>query len=418
MASTKRVADVLRSGPATLTSCQTVSQLREQKPDVGAVLLGGNYLGPHHSLQDPDKLDCTVDAKHVCKASFVSSARRESRCSNSVLLAHNATAADLKREFYRLQSRQVAAAMTASGAFGVSEQECVHAIECKDPDGRVIADNEILPRASATACADVGCHSHFFLDVKPSSMKKHGVETRLPGVSSEAVKNFIRAPRDIGAWPYQPEAAYPEAFATVHAELMNRLRSSTRSVPAVLSPAPLQELSDFFQSQQQRCGPDDPGSNLPLIFERSLRDLIGDIQERRADALNLELPRMMAGHMSELKPFVAELVRQQKKGEWSNYQNVTEYFDSEGEALSIDDIVEKLQDKQKDLKLHEDIHLEADNTANMSQRAKRENKDECGEFNELYSALHSTFERTLDKRTALTTESYRCMATCEESLVV
>ena len=45
MASTKRVADVLRSGPATLTSCQTVSQLREQKPDVGAVLLGGNYLG-------------------------------------------------------------------------------------------------------------------------------------------------------------------------------------------------------------------------------------------------------------------------------------------------------------------------------------------------------------------------------------
>ena len=107
-----------------------------------------------------------------------------------------------------------------------------------------------------------------------------------------------------------------------------------------------------------------------------------------------------------------------KRGEWSNYQNVTEYFDSEGDALSIDDIVEKLQDKQKDLKLHEDIHLEADNTANMSQRAKRENKDECGEFNELYSALHSTFERTLDKRTALTTESYRCMATCEESLVV
>ena len=423
MASTRRVVDVMLDS-ATLRQCQTVSQLREQKPGVGAVLLGGNSLGPQYSLQDPDKLDCTVDAKHVCKASFVSSLRRDARFSTSILLEHGASAADLKREFYRKHRREIAPVMTASGAAGsADEQVCVDAIECKDLDGRIIADDEILRPASVTACADHGCHSRVFLDVRPSSMNKERVQTKLR-VSSAAIDHFIRAPRDFGA-------SYPEAFATVRAELERRLRDSTRPVPAGLSTGALEELRDFFQSvgvedddedggegdddedEDEDDGADDRASNLPLVFMRFLDELVNDFDARRADALDPDVPRRMAEHISDLKHFVEKLELWQKKGTWINYQTETEF-----DHKSIDDVVEKVQGKQTDLQLHEDIHLKAENTANMTGSEKRENKDACAELSQLYYALHGTFEDSMTKRDDLSNEMNQCRIKCEESLVV
>ena len=431
MASTRRVVDVMLDS-ATLRQCQTVSQLREQKPGVGAVLLGGNSLGPQYSLQDPDKLDCTVDAKHVCRASFVSSLCPDSRFSTSILLEHGASAADLKREFYRKHRRVIAPVMTESGAAGAAdEQVCVDAIECWGSDGRIISDDEILRPAGVTACADFGRHSHVFLDVRPSSMNAQRVQMKLR-VSSAAIDHFIRAPRDLGARPSISESSYPEAFATVRAELERRLRDSTRPVPAGLSTGALEELRDFFQcvgvedddedggegdddeDEDEDDGADDRASNLPLIFKRFLDELVNDFDARRADALDPDVPRRMAEHISDLKPFVEKLELWQKKGTWINYQTVTELDDQ-----SIDDVVETVEAKQKkDLQLHEEIHLKAENTANMTGSEKRENKDACAELSHLYYALHGTFEDTMTKRDDLSNEMNQCRIKCEESLVV
>ena len=119
-------------------------------------------------------------------------------------------------------------------------------------------------------------------------------------------------------------------------------------------------------------------------------------------------------HISDLSPFVAKLVHQQKKGTWINYQTETEFDDQ-----SIHDVVETVKAKQKkDLQLHEEIHLKAENTANMTGSEKRENKDACAELSQLYYALHGIFEDSMTKRDELSNEMSQCRIKCEESLVV
>ena len=99
-----------------------------------------------------------------------------------------------------------------------------------------------------------------------------------------------------------------------------------------------------------------------------------DIVTGKVDALDQDFPRTMAHHITELEPFVEELVRQQNaavveqlhislhKG-WISYQTATDHPDN----LSPDDIGNLLVEKQAALQLHEDIHLLQKNTVRLTE---------------------------------------------------
>jgi len=246
-----RVADVLRASPP-LSACQTVAELCELKPDVGAVLLGGNYLGAQHSLEASDALTCTVGAKHVVRCCFVGSSGG-SRWAESVLLSHGAPVADLKCVLYRLKPAGIETAMTAIGAAMSSasratvttEEDVIGAVICRDPEGKILAEADCLPSASTTACGDVGYHSLMFFDIEPPSMMRRYVQTRISNTSTEAIDSFVLAPRAFGLTTYDGPL-YPSAFETMRGELSARLLRSTREVPARLATERLHEIRNFY----------------------------------------------------------------------------------------------------------------------------------------------------------------------------
>jgi len=182
----ERVSEVIQSD-AQLASCKTVAELCLRKPDVGSVLLGGNHLAREHG-ELTDGMMCIVSSCYVARCCFI--ARRSEEL---ILLPHTATIAELKRKFYDLKSFQVKSTLeiaVLSLHSASTEQEFIDEIVCKDPDDNILEGTATLPAASATACADVGCHATFFFDVKPLSMRETYVRDRI-NASSLAVNNFV-----------------------------------------------------------------------------------------------------------------------------------------------------------------------------------------------------------------------------------
>jgi len=183
----ERVVDVIKSD-AQLASCKTVAELCIRKPDVGSVLLGGNHLSREHGALTGG-MTCTVSSLYVAKCCFI--ARRSE---GIILLPRNASIAELKRRFNDLASLQVKSTLEISVLSlhsASTEQEFIDEIVCKDSDGNILEDTATMPAASATACADVGCHATFFFDVKPLSMRETYVKDRIKA-SSLAVNTFVQ----------------------------------------------------------------------------------------------------------------------------------------------------------------------------------------------------------------------------------
>jgi len=191
VATMERVADVLKAD-LLLAGCKTVAELCDRKPDVGSVLLGGNYLGPRESLgrepfrasQNSEALMCIVGASYTARCCTVSNGRTmrlngpvAPNKDRLVLLPHHSTIADLKRE-HQLHLCRIGQVGTMTAA---DIQHCgSDTLICRDPDGNILNDSSQLPKASATACADVGCHATFFFDIAPLSMgPKTYIESRL-----------------------------------------------------------------------------------------------------------------------------------------------------------------------------------------------------------------------------------------------
>ena len=154
------------------------------------------------------------------------------------------------------------------------------------------------------------------------------------------------------------------------------------------------------------------GAGLPQQFQDYLQELITEIEAGRVDALDQNFPTMMVEHLQQLEPFVAEMWRRQTPTEWFNYLFATAHPDK----ISACDIAAKLAERQKDLELHEDIHLLKENTASMSKEGKDQNKSFCSEFGTYYDALHNAFEKTAQKRAAIASTSDEYIRKCDDSL--
>jgi len=154
----ERVSDVVLADEQ-LAGCKTVAELCARKPDVGSVLLGGNYLGPAHGHLTA--LTCIVGASYVARCYIVpaSSGLAAVTSKTDILLPHHATIADLKRKvhLHLYIGPEV-------------EHRGLDALICRDSDGNILDAAAQLPKASSSACADVGCHASFFFDLEPESM--------------------------------------------------------------------------------------------------------------------------------------------------------------------------------------------------------------------------------------------------------
>ena len=181
----------------SLASCTTVAEMYGSRPGIGAVVLGGNHLGPTHKLP-ADKVDLHFieGSRFVAKCCFVDSG---ATWTDHLLLPRDATIGDLKRAFYeRHKTQALASALTSSGLQGVSETNQLDYLFCQDVDEQWLGDSDKLPRASPTSCADVGYHAMFLFDVCAPSMRPAYVKDRIK-VSDAAVDNFISTPKTWGA---------------------------------------------------------------------------------------------------------------------------------------------------------------------------------------------------------------------------
>jgi hypothetical protein len=408
----ERLADVFRTDQK-LAACRTVGELRDKlraqkKTDVGAVLLGGNAVSSNHDLKHKEGMLCALSASYVAKCSFNGS-KGNATWADIIMLPHTATIADLKREFYRINRGPIDAALGQNGAATTARDSSIDSVidcmVCRDQDGRVLAASARLPSTSQTACADVGYHSAFFLDVKPQSMKKSYVQHKVD-VSSSAISAFISAGNDLGAGTYTA-TNYPECYTSVRGELRARQQASTRTEPALLSAGPLEETRASFQAleDEKECR-----SNLPLIFRRYAQELIEDIGGRKMDAVNPDAVDAMKQHIDQLRPFVQELVRLQKPNSWISYDGTVTEHEQE---LSLAQVVEAVEEAQGTLQLHEQIHLLQ---VQMSSLAMDQNKGECEEFAACFQALIAEFDRAHQQHISLSVRLEDLEQTCRRSV--
>ena len=171
----ERVSDVIIAD-AQLAGCTTVADLYTRKPDVGSVHLGGNYVGPWYG--QPTALMCIVGASFVARCCIVPPNSKFSRITD-ILLPHHATIADLKREL-----QKIGESIHPGVSIAIQHRE-LDALICRDSDGIILDDAAQLPKASASACADVRCHASFFFDMEPESMgSKAYIEERIKASTS------------------------------------------------------------------------------------------------------------------------------------------------------------------------------------------------------------------------------------------
>ena len=399
----ERVADVIKAD-ARLAGCQTVAALCDAKPGVGGVFLGGNYLGPGHGLSNNDGLACTVGSCYVAQCCFV-----PAFLTKTILLPRTANVVDLKRQFYREHPRPIAAAISALGLPAAStEQACVDVIVCQDLNGSILADTDSLPAATATACADVGCHTTFFLAIKPKSMRTEYVEPRIKA-SSPAIAGLVRALYSLGAYTYHgpvPSTRSYASFAQVRNELTVRLSASTRAVPASISATNLEEVLEVFRLMEEDDG---CRSNLPLAIRRYAQELIQNIADSSFDALDPNFATRISQHLAELEESVKELVRLQTDDQWINYMTTTDH----PAEISVDEIASKMEEGRGHVRLHEDIQLLK---VQMTPAEMDHNKAECEEFAAQFEALCGIVERGSATRADLFLKSSTYAATCDTSL--
>lgn len=398
----ERVADVIKADPR-LAGCTTVAAFCSAKPGVGSVLLGGNYLGPEHGLSNNAGLTCTVGSRYVAQCCFV-----PEDMTRTILLLRTATVGDLKRQFYCEHPRPVAAAISALGLPASTEQACVDAIMCKDPKGNILADTDPLPAATATVCADVGCHARVFLAIKPLSMRQDYVERRIKA-SPSAIAGLVRAPYSLGNYAYGGPVTSTQSsasFAQVRSGLDARLAASTRAVPARISAAELEEILEVFRLMEED---DECRSNLPCAIRRYAQELIENIAASRFDALDPDFATRISEHLAELEESVKELVHLQTDDEWINYATTTEH----PAGMSVDEIASQLEEGRGHVRLHEQIQLLK---VQMTTGEMDRTRGECEEFAAQFEALRGIAERGSTTRADLSQKSIKYDATCDTSL--
>jgi hypothetical protein len=346
------VSDIVKAAPQRLTSCKTACELIALKPDIGAVTVGGNVVGPQYCLADSDSrnLKAVDKASYVARVCFVGSSRG-AKWSDTLCLGHGATVEDLKRSFFeRHKSHAIAAAISASGLQGATEQEQLASIFCLDVSGGFLADNYKLP--AANTCSDVGCHGLFFLDVKPSSMRRTTVKKGI-NASDTAIDSFVNTPFRLGAATLPQE--HPNGWVAVRQELHERLQTVTREVPLAIRPDALENASAVFGLLLIRDDLDDEdkvcGSNMPLAYSRCASELADAIKSKSIDSLEDTLPEEAASHLMAMHPYVEELARVQKTSEWTNFNTETDHED----GLALCDIASELygaESRRESVKRH------------------------------------------------------------------
>jgi len=416
---TVKVATVLAQSDQ-LATCTTVAELRANKPDIGSVLLGGNCLGPCHSLvtflyclfslslgarsifvqtevclpsqqilphnvsgATPPCLDAVV-GKYVALCVFVGSASESSgscrtKWTDRILLPHTGTINDLKSAFVERNTILTVALQ------GASRASLASMLIVRDVDLCFLADAEVLPEPqNANACSDVGYHAIFFFDMVAPSMQQMFVTKQIV-VSPAAIEEFANTPRNLGVLPRDALSELtdcPDAYVHIRDELDARLTAGTQLVPEHLSTAPLDSTHAVMYSLKE-----DNASNLPLTIALYAKEIVEEIQSTTFDSLDPNFAHTVASHLEKLRPFVKLLTR----SEWTNYQTLT----SHPEDWSVAEIVTKLQDRQSALKLREAVLLcdPSGPSAKMDQKAKKENEIECEEFADDFAALHAIFEQ-------------------------
>ena len=66
--------------------------------------------------------------------------------------------------------------------------------------------------------------------------------------------------------------------------------------------------------------------------------------------------------------------------------------------------------------VQEDIALSKSNTQEMTPAEMNENKNECAQLDDHFSALHTTFEETSEKQHKLSEQAVKCKKVCDENL--
>jgi len=341
-------------GAQQLAGCKTAADLLARKPDLGVVTAGGNPVGLQHSLADKTNLTAIVKAQYVAKVCFVGSSR-DAKMSETLCLPREATVDDLKRSFFaRHKGRAIAAAISASGLQGASDEEQLDAIFCRDVDGRFLADKDRLPAATSTACSDVGYHAQFFLDVMPQSMRRIPVKEKIKE-SDAAIDSFVKTPRTLGAWPDQPHE-YPQEWAAMRQGLNERLAKVAKEVPEAVRHDPLQDASAAFSATMKSIEDsydEECSSNMPLAFRRCADELADAIATKNFDSLETTLPTEAASRLMAMHPFVEELARIQTSSEWTNYDTETDHPD----GLTLGDIATELLDRKESVRLHVSVRV-------------------------------------------------------------
>ena len=399
----------------SLASCNTVAEIYGSRPGIGAVVLGGNHVGPTHKLPE-GKVDLHFfeGSRYVAKCCFVGSSTGAT-WTDDLLLAHDATIGDLKRVFYeRYKTKALASALTSSGLQGVSETNQLNYLFCQDVDGQWLGDSDKLPTASPTSCADVGYHTMFLLDLCAPSMRPAYVKERIK-VSDAAIDNFISTPKTRGALS---TAEYPSPFDQVRSELGQRLTAATRSVPSRIPTSELRRVKEAFCDIEKE---NKSSTSIPRTFIRSVEDVIRKIETRDVDALDPDWPpqerafdQSIGTSFEVLLPFVKTLAHLQSASEWINYESKT---DPEQEfELSLAETASEIKRLEDQVRLHEDIHLLKSNTADMSGSDKNQNKKECMQLANHFEALHGVFEKVREKKGDLQRQRHDCKRECDKSL--
>ena len=399
----------------SLASCNTVAEIYGSRPGIGAVVLGGNHVGPTHKLPE-GKVDLHFfeGSRYVAKCCFVGSSTGAT-WTDDLLLAHDATIGDLKRVFYeRHKTQALASALTSSGLQGVSETNQLNYLFCQDVDGQWLGDSDKLPKASPTSCADVGYHAMFLLDLCAPSMRPAYVKERIK-VSDAAIDNFISTPKTRGALS---TAEYPSPFDQVRSELGQRLTAATRSVPSRIPTSELRRVKEAFCDIEKE---NKSSTSIPHTFISSVEDVIRKIETRDVDALDPDWPpqerafdQSIGTSFEVLLPFVKTLAHLQSASEWINYESKT---DPEQEfELSLAETASEIKRLEDQVRLHEDIHLLKSNTADMSGSDKNQNKKECMQLANHFEALHGVFEKVREKKGDLQRQRHDCKRECDKSL--
>jgi len=390
----ERVSDVVLADEQ-LAGCKTVAELCARKPDVGSVLLGGNYLGPAHGHLTA--LTCIVGASYVARCYIVpaSSGLSVVASKTDILLPHHATIADLKREVY------------PHLCIGPEdERRGLDALVCRDSDGNILDAAAQLPKASASACADVGCHASFFFDLELESM----------GPTTYLEERIEASPLAIERLRLGPGAAYLEhplsapagaSFVDVRGELATRLKKATRSIPAHLLDQELKVTVQVFRDIEGL----NMHSNLPRAIGDYAQELVDAIVTDDFETLDPEFPKRISGYLAELKTPVEELVLLQKDAHWINYETKTQHTC----IMSVRQITDKILENQASVLLHEQ-----DKTHTSPMKRNKANKDstttECEDFAGYFEALLKIFDRALTTHSNLEKNSIEHQTNFEKSL--